>query len=83
LLVAGFVCMLFRYVSHHAEGYGHVSMLSVLLYVCVFWRGQAEQLERNSAEIFPTHRQRSWPVGFLLLDSVKDSAEQRKARWRD
>ena len=32
-------------------------MLLSLLYVCVFWRGEAEQLERDSAEILgPTAR---------------------------
>ena len=60
-----FLCILDSYVCLPAQDREHLSLLSVL-YVCVFWRGEAEHLERIQLKASePTARDR-WQVGFLL-----------------
>jgi hypothetical protein len=51
-----------------------IGLLLYVLYVCVFWRGEAEHLAQETAEFFRTHRQQV-AGGFFVLDK-KDFESQ-------
>jgi hypothetical protein len=63
LRTLAFVCMLWEYVSRLAKDHKNVSVL----YVCVFWRGEARHLEQSQPRFSEPTARDSWQVGFLLL----------------